>query len=168
LQSLPGNFELPGEGEAAVDPTIGYGLERRRRKMPETISTLPGFDAAKLEAFSTYAEDNPKDVVLDLEARSTWEGQGGRSLAKVGPWSRAGLRIEKPTREFTIQFGAWQEIEGAMGVEGAHDRIGPIETVLAAMCSCVKTPVCCSAYAPLTRRSRFYESWRWTSEWPAR
>lgn len=33
--------------------------------------------------------------------------------------------------------GSWQEVGDALGVEGADDRIEPVETALLALCSCV-------------------------------
>ncbi len=74
---------------------------------------------------------------MGLEAKTIWEGHSGESLAKIGPWELACKLIEMPSRDFSIQFGAWKEIEEAMGVEEAQDRIEPVEAALAAMCSCV-------------------------------
>ncbi len=109
------------------------------------MSTIPGFDVDKLNAFSQYAGEHPNDVILGLEAKSIWEGHSGESLAKIGPWQLANERIEKPTRDFSIQFGAWKEVEEAMGVEGTQDRIEPVEAALAAMCACVNWAVTINA-----------------------
>lgn len=109
------------------------------------MSTIPGFDVDKLNEFSEYAAEHPNDVLLGLEAKTIWEGHSGESLAKIGPWEMAGERIEKPTRDFSIQFGAWKEVEEAMGVEGAQDRIEPVEAALAAMCSCVNWAITINA-----------------------
>ncbi len=107
--------------------------------------SIPGFNTKKLEAFSTFAAEHPNEVLLGLEAKTMWEGHSGESLAKIGPWSLADQRIEKPTRDFSIQFGAWKEVEEEMGVEGAHDRLEPVEAALAALCSCVNWSVCINA-----------------------
>ncbi len=109
------------------------------------MATIRGFDVDKLNEFSQYAAENPNDVILGLEAKSIWEGHSGESLAKIGPWQLANERIDKPTRDFSIQFGAWKEVEEAMGVEGAQDRIEPVEAALAAMCACVTWAVTINA-----------------------
>ena len=36
-----------------------------------------------------------------------------------------------------MQLGSWQEVGDALGVEGADDRIEPVETAMLALCSCV-------------------------------
>lgn len=113
--------------------------------MPTMQSTVPGFDLEKLEGFAKYAGQNPSEVLLGVEARTIWEGNAGESLAKIGPWSLAGQRMEKPTRDYSIQFGAWKEVTDALGVEGARDKMEPVEAALAAMCSCVTWAICINA-----------------------
>ena len=49
------------------------------------------------------------------------------------------------TRDFSIQFGAWKEVEEEIGIEGAHDRIEPMEAALAGMASCVSTAITLNA-----------------------
>lgn len=113
--------------------------------MAEVLSSIPGFDVDKMEAFNAFAAENPNDVVLGLEARTIWEGHGGESLGKIGPWKLAGQEINKPTRDYSIQFGAWKEVEEAIGVQGAADKIEPVEAALAAVCSCVNWAICINA-----------------------
>jgi uncharacterized OsmC-like protein len=113
--------------------------------MSTTMTTFPGFDVEKLEAFNAYAAENPNDVLLGLEARTIWEGHSGESLGKIGPWSLAGNRVEKPTRDYSIQFGAWKEVADAIGVEGARDKIEPVEAALAAVSSCVTWAIAINA-----------------------
>lgn len=74
-------------------------------------TAVPGIDTAKLEEFNRYAKANPGDVVLGLEATTIWEGQGVENLGKIGRWTIAGRSIDKPTRDFSIQLGAWKEVE---------------------------------------------------------
>ncbi len=45
--------------------------------------------------------------------------------------------IEKPTRDFSVQIGSWQEVGDAIGVEAADDRIEPVEVALLGLSSCV-------------------------------
>ncbi|MFQ5426951.1 MAG: OsmC family protein [Gaiellales bacterium] len=110
-----------------------------------TTATIPGLDPVKLDEFNKYAEANPNDVVLGLEATTIWEGHGVENLGKIGRWQLAGQVIDKPTRDFSIQFGAWKEVEEQIGVEGAHDRIEPMEAALAGMASCVSTAITLNA-----------------------
>ena len=108
-------------------------------------TTLPGFDREKLEGFVAYATENPNDVILSLESKTYWESHGGSTLAKVGPWALAGQRIDKPTRDFSIQYGAWKEVEGAIGIPGASDRLEPVEGALSALCACMNWAICINA-----------------------
>lgn len=105
--------------------------------MEATVATFPGFDLEKLENFATYAEENPNAVTLGLEAKAIWEGKTGESLAKIGPWTLAGQRVDKASRDYSIQFGAWKEVGDAFGVEGSNDKIEPVEAALAAVSACV-------------------------------
>jgi len=66
-----------------------------------------------------------------------WEGRGLGNLGKVGPWTLGGQPIVKPTRDFSVQLGSWKEVGDAIGVEGADDRIEPVEAALLALSSCV-------------------------------
>ena len=109
------------------------------------MAGIPGFDTVKLEEFAKYAAENPNDIILGLEAKTIWEGHGVENLGKIGPWTLGGNRIDKPSRDYSIQFGAWQEVEEAIGMAGAHDRIEPLEGALAALCSCVNTAVAINA-----------------------
>ena len=109
------------------------------------MAEIPGFNVQAMEDFNKTAGENPNDVVLGLEAKTIWEGKGIENLGKIGPWSLAGQPIAKETRDFSIQFGAWKEVEEAMGMEGAHDRIEPMEAALAGMASCVSTAITLNA-----------------------
>jgi uncharacterized OsmC-like protein len=109
------------------------------------MASIPGFDTDKLDEFEAHAAEHPEDVVLGLEAKTIWEGYAVENLAKIGPWSLGGQPIDKPTRDYSIQFGAWKEVEEAIGIAGAHDRIEPMEAALAAVASCVSTAVTINA-----------------------
>lgn len=111
----------------------------------QAVSSIPGFDLEKVEDFIAFAAEHPNDVLLGLEARSIWEGYAGDSLAKIGPWTLAGTRIDKPTRDYSIQFGAWKEVCEAIGVRAAVDKIEPVEAALAAVNSCVTWAICINA-----------------------
>ncbi|MGE3800068.1 MAG: OsmC family protein [Candidatus Kapaibacterium sp.] len=113
--------------------------------MTETMSTIPGFNVETMEGFAGYAAENPNDVQLGVEAKVIWTGRAGHSTAKIGRWSLGGQPIEKKARDYSIQFGAWKEVEGAIGVEGADDKLEPIEVALAAMCGCVNWAICINA-----------------------
>ncbi len=109
------------------------------------MSSIPGFNIDKLDEFSKHAQANPNDVLLGLEAKSIWEGSAIQNLGKIGPWQMAGQTINKTTRDYSIQFGAWKEVQEAIGIEGANDRIEPMEAALAGMASCVSTAITINA-----------------------
>lgn len=111
----------------------------------ETTKTFPGINADILAGFANFASENPDDVLLGAMAKTTWTGHAGHSNGKIGPWAMAGNMITKPAREYTLQFGAWKEVEEAIGVQGADDKLEPVECALAAMCSCVTWAICISA-----------------------
>ncbi len=98
---------------------------------------VAGIDAPKIESFNKEYRKSPESFTLGLEARTIWEGKGLGNLGKVGPWKLGTSKIHKESRDFSVQFGSWKEVGDALGVEGADDRIEPVESALAALCSCV-------------------------------
>lgn len=111
----------------------------------QLLSTIPGFDLDSLEAFAEHAASHPDEVLLGFEAKAHWEGRSVENFAKVGPWSIAGHRTAKPSRDYSIQFGGCKEVLDALGAEGAGDRMEPVEGMLAALCACVSRTICISA-----------------------
>ena len=95
------------------------------------MADFSGIDRGKLEAFATFANENPDQITLDLEAQTIWEGSGLEHLGKIGPWSIAGNRIDKASRNYSLQFGAWKEVQDSIGVPGATDRVEAMEAALA-------------------------------------
>jgi uncharacterized OsmC-like protein len=98
---------------------------------------IAGIDARQIETFNKEYEKSPKSFTLGLEARSIWEGRGLGNLGKVGPWKLGTSAMKKPSRDFSVQLGSWREVGDALGVEGADDRIEPVEAALLALSSCV-------------------------------
>jgi uncharacterized OsmC-like protein len=98
---------------------------------------VSGIDARQIEAFGKEYEKSPKSFTLGLEAKSIWEGRGLGNLGKVGPWKLGSSAMKKPSRDFSVQLGSWREVGDAIGVEGADDRIEPVEAALMALSSCV-------------------------------
>ena len=98
---------------------------------------VPGIDARQIEKFNKEYKQSPQSFTLGLEARSIWQGRGLGNLGKVGPWKLGKQTMTKPSRDFSVQIGSWQEVGDALGVEGADDRIEPVETALVALASCV-------------------------------
>ncbi len=98
---------------------------------------VSGIDARQIEAFNKEYDRSPKSFTLGLEARSIWDGRGLGNLGKVGPWKLGTSAMKKPSRDFSVQLGSWQEVGDAIGVEGADDRIEPVEAALMALSSCV-------------------------------
>lgn len=102
-----------------------------------------GMDLDKLEAFRSALRENP--VVLGLEARSVWEGHSGRSTVHIGPYELGGQRIERDTRHYTIPYGAWREVEEAVGFVGPTDRAEPVEMALGAVAACLTNSIALNA-----------------------
>ncbi len=113
--------------------------------MTETMATIPGFNVETMEGFAAFAAENPNDVELGVEATAIWTGHAGHTTAKIGPWMLADQRIDKDVRSYSLQMGAWKEVEAAIGVEGPADNVEPIEVALAAMSSCVSWAICINA-----------------------
>src|SRR5713226_4028340 len=76
---------------------------------------VAGIDARQIEAFKKEYKASPKSFMLGLEARSIWEGRGLGNLGKVGPWKLGTTSIKKPSRDFSVQLGSWQEVGDALG-----------------------------------------------------
>jgi uncharacterized OsmC-like protein len=105
--------------------------------MATVTTAVKGINAGQLEAFNKQYAASPEKFTLGIQAKTTWEGQGLGNLGKVGKWTLGGQSIVKPTRDFSVQFGSWKEVGDAIGVEGADDRIEPIEAALLALSSCM-------------------------------
>jgi uncharacterized OsmC-like protein len=99
--------------------------------------TVQGIDARQIEAFNKEYSAAPSNFTLGLEGKAIWEQRGLGNLGKVGRWSLGGQKMEKPTRDFSVQLGSWKEVGDALGVEGADDRIEPVEAALLGLASCV-------------------------------
>jgi uncharacterized OsmC-like protein len=99
--------------------------------------TVRNIDVGQLEGFTREYSKAPSNYTLGIEAKTIWEGHGLGNLAKVGPWTLGDEMIVKPTRDFSVQLGSWQEVGDAIGVENADDRLEPIEAALAGLCACV-------------------------------
>ncbi|MCH7778702.1 MAG: OsmC family protein, partial [Gemmatimonadetes bacterium] len=91
----------------------------------------------KLEEFRTFLKDNPDKAQLTLEAKAIYEGQVGRSMVHIGRYALDGDTVDRPTRHYTIPFGAWREVEELFGVVGPTDRMEPVEMALAATAACL-------------------------------
>jgi uncharacterized OsmC-like protein len=98
---------------------------------------IAGINQRQLGTFNKEYKASPASFMLGLETKAIWEGRGLGNLGKVGRWSLGGKPIEKATRDFSVQLGSWQEVGDALGVEGADDRIEPVETALLGLASCV-------------------------------
>jgi uncharacterized OsmC-like protein len=104
-----------------------------------SVATMPiqGINTRQLEKFNEQYASSPKSFELGIESRTIWEQKGLGNLGKIGRWTLGGQAIEKPTRDFSVQIGSWKEVGDAIGVEGADDRIEPIEAALLGLSSCV-------------------------------
>ena len=102
-----------------------------------------GMDLAKLEAFRTSLKEDP--FTLGLEVTGTWEGHSGRSTVHIGPYRLGNHRIERPTRHYTVPYGAWKEVEEAIGFVGPTDRPEPVEMALSAVAACLVNSIALNA-----------------------
>ncbi len=94
-------------------------------------------DIEKLEEFRTFLIENPDKGRLSLQAKAIYEGQAGRSTVHVGPFGIDETHVDRPTRHYTFPFGAWREVEEMTGLQGATDRMEPVEMALAATAACL-------------------------------
>jgi uncharacterized OsmC-like protein len=100
-------------------------------------------DFEVMDAFRESLEANP--VTLGLEVRTVWENHSLRSTCHIGPFAINGERIDRDTRYYTIPYGAWREVEEAIGLQGATDRIDPIEMALSSVAACVSNSIALNA-----------------------
>ena len=107
------------------------------------MAFVTGMDLDKLEAFRAAIKTNP--VSLGLAARAVWEGHSGRSTVHIGPYSRNEQQIDRETRHYTIPYGAWREVEEAIGFEGPTDRVEPVEMALGAVAACLTNSIALNA-----------------------
>ncbi|MCP4330129.1 MAG: OsmC family protein [Alphaproteobacteria bacterium] len=101
------------------------------------MATRESINLDKLEDFRTFLENNPDKGKLHLEAKAVYEGQAGRSMIHVGRFAVDDDVIDRPTRHYTFPFGAWREVEDMIGMEGATDRMEPVEMALASTAACL-------------------------------
>jgi uncharacterized OsmC-like protein len=105
---------------------------------------LNGMNLEKLEAFRVSLKENP--AKLGLEAKGFWEGHSGRSSVHIGPYKVNGDRIDRPTRQYTFPYGAWKEVEEAVGFVGPTDRVEPVEMALGATAACLTNSIALNAH----------------------
>ena len=108
-----------------------------------TANIVSGMDLDKLEAFRSALKENP--IILGLEARGVWEGHSGRSTIHIGPYELGGDKIDRDTRHYTIAYGAWREVEEAIGFVGPTDRVEPVEMALGAVAACLCNSIALNA-----------------------
>jgi uncharacterized OsmC-like protein len=104
---------------------------------------VTGMDLDKLEAFRSAIKESP--IVLGLHAKGIWEGHSGRSTIHIGPYELGGEHIDRETRHYTIPYGAWREVEEAIGFEGPTDRVEPVEMALGAIAACLVNSIALNA-----------------------
>jgi uncharacterized OsmC-like protein len=104
---------------------------------------VAGMDLEKLEDFRSALRENP--ITLGLKARAVWEGHSGRSTVHIGPYDLGGEHIDRETRQYTVQYGAWKEVEDAIGFVGPTDRMEPVEMALGAVGACLANSIALNA-----------------------
>jgi len=98
-------------------------------------------DIEKLEGFRSFLMDNPDKGKLHLEVKALYEGEVGRSTVHIGRFAIDNQVIDRETRHYTLQFGAWREVEELTGLEGPTDRLEPVEVAMAATAACLVNSV---------------------------
>lgn len=109
------------------------------------MTTRQNIKVDTLEGFRTFLNEEPEKGKLRLEAKAVYEGQAGRSMVHVGPFALDDTLIDRPTRHYTFPFGASREVEDMIGMEGATDRMGPVEMVLASIAACLVNSITLNA-----------------------
>lgn len=104
---------------------------------------VSGMDLEKLEGFRSALKENP--ITLGLEAKAIWEGHSGRSTIHIGTYNLGGQQIDRETRHYTIPYGAWREVEEAIGFIGPTDRVEPVEMALGAVGACLINSIALNA-----------------------
>ncbi len=105
---------------------------------------IAGVDTSKLEEFRSAQKSNP--VILGLKAKALWEGEMGRATVHIGPYQLNGDHVDRPTRQYTTAYGAWKEVEDAVGMVGPTDREEPVEMALGAMAACIVNSITWNAH----------------------
>ena len=104
---------------------------------------VAGMDLDKMEAFRAALKESP--ITLGLEAKAVWEGHSGRSTVHIGPYDLGDQHIDRDTRHYTLSYGAWREVEEAIGFVGPTDRVEPIEMALGAVGACLTNSIALNA-----------------------
>ena len=102
-----------------------------------TTEVRHGVDVTALGKFGDFLNENPDKGILTLGTTATYEGTIGRSMVHIGPYSLDDQEIDRATRQYTIPFGAWKEVEELAGFTGPTDRMEPVEIALGALAACL-------------------------------
>ncbi len=103
-----------------------------------------GMDVEKLENFRKGMKEAPP--MLGLHARGIWEGHSCRSTIHIGPYTLGDDHIDRPDRHYTYAYGAWREVEEAVGFVGPTDRTEPVEMALGAVAACLINSIALNAH----------------------
>ena len=104
---------------------------------------VAGMDLDKLESFRAALKESP--VTLGLEAKAVWEGHSGRSTVHIWPYDLGDQHIDRDTRHYTLSYGAWREVEDAVGFVGPTDRVEPVEMALGTVGACLINSIALNA-----------------------
>jgi len=111
----------------------------------EDRTVTHGVDTEEFGAFVDWLEENPEKGYLTLSSEGFYDGVVGRSTVHLGPYDLDDETIDRPTRHYTIQYGAWKEVEEKSGYVGPTDRMEPVETTLSALNACLQVAVSINA-----------------------
>ncbi len=105
------------------------------------MTTRQHVNIEKLEKFRDFLMQNPDKGKLHLQVKASYEGEAGRSTVHIGRYAIDDDVVDRPTRQYTIPFGAWKEVEEMTGLEGPTDRMEPVEVAMAATAACLVNSV---------------------------
>jgi NAD(P)-dependent dehydrogenase (short-subunit alcohol dehydrogenase family)/uncharacterized OsmC-like protein len=132
----------PSEGQLSEGQLCG-GAQNINATELEMANVVSGMDLEKLEGFRESLKTDP--VTLGLHVHGVWEGHSGRSTVHIGPYELGGERIDRNTRHYTVAYGAWKEVEEAIGFVGPTDRLEPVEMALSAVAACLTNSIALNA-----------------------
>ena len=126
----------PGEGQQIGDVAhVNKDRIVRQKEDHQLGEIIDGVDTSKLEGFRSAIQKEP--LTLGLKAKALWDGEMGRATVHIGPYKLGDQEIKRDTRQYRVSYGAWKEVEDALGMVGPTDREEPVEMALGAMAACI-------------------------------
>jgi hypothetical protein len=110
----------------------------------EQTSVQHGISVDEYGDFIDWMGDNPQEATIEFRATGDAEEAANRTSATIGEWSLGGEEMGQ-SREYTLEFGLPEELEGAMGFVESTDRYEAIEGALAGLTACINGTIAFNA-----------------------